>query len=40
MPNQPLGYTQRKQTFLEKNQTMLIGIGVLVGFYAFSKFKK
>ena len=40
MPNQPLGYTQKEQTFLQKNQTMLIGIGVPVGFYAFSKYKK
>jgi hypothetical protein len=34
------GVGQAKQTFLEKNQTMLIGIGVPVGFYAFSKYKK
>jgi hypothetical protein len=29
-----------KPTFLQKNQWKLIGIGVPVGFYAFSKYKK
>jgi hypothetical protein len=29
-----------KQTFLEKNQNKLIAIGVPLGFYAFSKYKK
>jgi hypothetical protein len=31
---------QVKQTFLQKNQTMLIAVGVPVGFYAFSKYQK
>jgi hypothetical protein len=36
----PQGVGLAKQSFLEKNQTMLIGIGVPLGFYAFSKYKK
>lgn len=38
--NVPQGVGQAKQTFLEKNKTMLIAVGVPVGFYAFSKYKK
>lgn len=30
----------KKQTFLEKNQNKIIAIGVPLGFYAFSKYKK
>jgi hypothetical protein len=29
-----------KRTFLQRNQTMLITVGVPLGFYAFSKYKK
>jgi hypothetical protein len=38
--NVPQGVAQVKQTFLQRNQTMLIAIGVPVGFYAFSKYQK
>ena len=38
--NVPQGVGQVKQTFLEKHQNHLILVGVPVGFYAFSKYKK